>query len=71
MKKTFALYSLFRVPRTHFPQNTVIFHLDLIPIKRSGVDMMSFNSGKIGGPAGIAILYKKKIKKLSTFSLAD
>lgn len=47
-------------PYLHIDACQAYPHLDLIPIKRSGVDMMSFNSGKIGGPAGIAILYKKR-----------
>ena len=47
-------------PYLHIDACQAYPHLDLIPIKRLNVDMMSFNSVKMGGPAGIAVLHKRR-----------
>ncbi len=47
-------------PYLHIDACQAYAHLDLIPIKRQAVDMISFNSVKIGGPSGIGVLYKKR-----------
>lgn len=52
-------------PYVHIDACQAYAHLDLIPITKSGVDMITFNSVKIGGPSGIAVLYKKRKVLLS------
>ncbi|MCX6756028.1 MAG: cysteine desulfurase family protein [Candidatus Nomurabacteria bacterium] len=74
MHELFALYPQAGSDATH---NSCIFpllhtdaaqamnYLDTDNVDRLGVDMMSFNSTKIYGPKGVAVLYKKRGIELS------
>lgn len=52
-------------PYIHIDAAQAYPHMDLSSLIRSGVDMISFNSVKIGGPSGIGALYKKRSVKIS------
>ncbi len=47
-------------PYLHLDACQAYVHMDLKPYVKKGVDLISFNSIKIGGPAGIAALYKRR-----------
>ena len=47
-------------PYLHLDACQAYAHINLTPFVLKGVDLISFNSVKIGGPAGIAALFKKR-----------
>lgn len=52
-------------PLFHTDAAQAMNYLDTDNVDRLGVDMMSFNSTKIYGPKGVAVLYKKRGVELS------
>ncbi len=52
-------------PYIHIDAAQAYAHIDLTPIVRKGIDLVSFNSVKIGGPSGIGALYKRRDVQLS------
>jgi cysteine desulfurase len=52
-------------PYLHIDASQAYGHIDLVSLVKSGIDMITFNSNKIGGPAGIGALYKKRSVSLS------
>ncbi len=47
-------------PYLHLDACQAYVHMDLKQYVKKGIDMISFNSVKIGGPAGIAALFKRR-----------
>lgn len=47
-------------PYLHVDACQAYAHMDCSTLVRKGIDLISFNSSKIGGPAGIAALYKRR-----------
>ncbi len=47
-------------PYLHLDACQAYAHLDLSPLVRKGVDLITFNSIKIGGPSGVGALFKKR-----------
>lgn len=47
-------------PYIHLDACQAFAHMDISPFVRKGVELMSYNSVKINGPQGIAVLYKKR-----------
>lgn len=51
-------------PYIHIDAAQGYVHLDLTNFVKNGIDMISFNSVKIGGPVGVGVLYKKRDVKI-------
>jgi cysteine desulfurase len=47
-------------PYLHLDASQAAAHMDISKFVKKGVDLISFNSVKIGGPAGIGLLFKKR-----------
>ncbi len=69
-EKKYNLESIRFTPKSFYPYLHIdacqaFAHMDISPLVRKGIDMVSFNSTKIGGPAGIAALYKRRHADIS------
>lgn len=64
-EKKYALESMRLVSKPFYPYLHIdacqaFAHVELAVLVRKGIDLISFNSVKIGGPAGIAGLYRRR-----------
>ncbi len=52
-------------PYLHTDATQAYVHMDVVPFVLKGIDLISFNSVKIGGPAGVGVLYKRSSAKIN------
>ena len=52
-------------PYLHLDSCQAVAHLNISHYIKKGVDLLSFNSVKIGGPSGIGLLFKKRSVRIS------